>query len=122
MYHCHFEDVERADGHDRHRVRATTGRFVDRRVHQVRLQRGNGSTLPRHFAILLNEVWKNFGGDRDIQVHCHRLQPAVVPLNSRCPQTVLPNDDTLPANLRIGTHNANYNTTDYSQPNSALIQ
>jgi FtsP/CotA-like multicopper oxidase with cupredoxin domain len=36
---------------------------------------------------------------------------------------VLPNDDpSLPANLRIGTHNANYDTTDYSQPNSALIQ
>jgi FtsP/CotA-like multicopper oxidase with cupredoxin domain len=129
MYHCHFEDVEHVqmgmtgivfvrplqDG-------ASLGGFT-----KFAYNDGDGSTgYQRHFAILLNEVWKNFhDGDRDIQESIATdYNPQWFTLNGRCyPQTVLPNDDpNLPANLRIGTHNANYDTTDYSQPNSALIQ
>jgi FtsP/CotA-like multicopper oxidase with cupredoxin domain len=129
MYHCHFEDVE-------HVQMGMTGIVFVRPVQdgqsiggftKFAYNDGDGSTgYHRHFAILLNEVWKNFhDGDRDIQESIATdYNPQWFTLNGRCyPQTVLPNDsDTLPANLRIGTHNANYNTTDYSQPNSALIQ
>jgi FtsP/CotA-like multicopper oxidase with cupredoxin domain len=143
MYHCHFEDVE-------HVQMGMTGVVFVRPLQDVNgagagvpvarqeggaataplgyaYNDGNGSTAyDRHFAILLNEVWKNFhDGDRDIQESIATdYNPQWFTLNGRCyPQTVLPNDsDTLPANLRIGTHNANYDTTDYSQPNSALIQ
>ena len=143
MYHCHFEDVE-------HVQMGMTGVVFVRPLQDkngagagvpVARQEGGGSTAPlgyayndgngstaydRHFAILLNEVWKNFhDGDRDIQESIATdYNPQWFTLNGRCfPQTVLPNDsDTLPANLRIGTHNANFDTTDYSQPNSALIQ
>ena len=143
MYHCHFEDVE-------HVQMGMTGVVFVRPLQDVNgagagvpvarqeggaataplgyaYNDGNGSTAyDRHFAILLNEVWKNFhDGDRDIQESIATdYSPQWFTLNGRCyPQTVLPNDsDTLPANLRIGTHNANYDTTDYSQPNSALIQ
>jgi FtsP/CotA-like multicopper oxidase with cupredoxin domain len=143
MYHCHFEDVE-------HVQMGMTGVVFVRPLQDVNgagagvpvarqeggaataplgyaYNDGNGSTAyDRHFAILLNEVWKNFhDGDRDIQESIATdYNPQWFTLNGRCyPQTVLPNDsDTLPANLRIGTHNANFDTTDYSQPNSALIQ
>ena len=129
MYHCHFEDVEHVqmgmtgivfvrplqDGH-------SIGGFT-----KFAYNDGDGSTgYHRHFAILLNEVWKHFhDGDRDIQESIATdYNPQWFTLNGRCyPHTVLPNDDPgLPANLRIGTQNANYNTTDYSNPNSALIQ
>ena len=129
MYHCHFEDVE-------HVQMGMTGIVFVRPLQdgasingftKYAYNDGDGSTgYHRHFAILLNEVWKNFhDGDRDIQESIATdYNPQWFTLNGRCyPQTVLPNDDpSLPANLRIGTHNANYDTTDYSQPNSALIQ
>ena len=130
MYHCHFEDVE-------HVQMGMTGIVFVRPLQDGTLDSagftkfayndGDGSTgYHRHFAILLNEVWKNFhDGDRDIQESIATdYDPQWFTLNGRCyPQTVLPNDDpSLPANLRIGTHNPNYDTDDYSQPNSALIQ
>jgi FtsP/CotA-like multicopper oxidase with cupredoxin domain len=129
MYHCHFEDVE-------HVQMGMTGIVFVRPLQdgasingftKFAYNDGDGSTgYHRHFAILLNEVWKNFhDGDRDIQESIATdYNPQWFTLNGRCyPQTVLPNDDpSLPANMRIGTHNANYDTTDYSQPNSALIQ
>ena len=129
MYHCHFEDVE-------HVQMGMTGVVFVRPLQdgasingftKFAYNDGDGSTgYHRHFAILLNEVWKNFhDGDRDIQESIATdYNPQWFTLNGRCyPQTVLPNDDpSLPANLRIGTHNANFDTTDYSQPNSALIQ
>ena len=129
MYHCHFEDVE-------HVQMGMTGIVFVRPLQdgasingftKFGYNDGDGSTgYHRHFAILLNEVWKNFhDGDRDIQESIATdYNPQWFTLNGRCyPQTVLPNDDpSLPANLRIGTHNANFDTTDYSQPNSALIQ
>jgi len=129
MYHCHFEDVE-------HVQMGMTGIVFVRPLQdgasingftKFAYNDGDGSTgSHRHFAILLNEVWKNFhDGDRDIQESIATdYNPQWFTLNGRCyPQTVLPNDDpSLPANLRIGTHNANFDTTDYSQPNSALIQ
>jgi FtsP/CotA-like multicopper oxidase with cupredoxin domain len=89
---------------------------------------GDASTAyDRHFAILLNEVWKNFhDGDRDIQESIATdYNPQWFTLNGRCyPQTVLANDDpSLPDAMRIGTPNPNYDDAiDYSQPNSALIQ
>lgn len=129
MYHCHFEDVE-------HVQMGMTGIVFVRPLQdgasingftKFAYNDGDGSSgYHRHFAILLNEVWKNFhDGDRDIQESIATdYNPQWFTLNGRCyPQTVLPNDDpSLPANLRIGTHNANFDTTDYSQPNSALIQ
>jgi FtsP/CotA-like multicopper oxidase with cupredoxin domain len=129
MYHCHFEDVE-------HVQMGMTGIVFVRPLQdgasingfsKFAYNDGDGSTgYHRHFAILLNEVWKNFhDGDRDIQESIATdYNPQWFTLNGRCyPQTVLPNDDpSLPANLRIGTHNADFDTTDYSQPNSALIQ
>ena len=129
MYHCHFQDVE-------HVQMGMTGIVFVRPLQdgasingftKFAYNDGDGSTgYHRHFAILLNEVWKNFhDGDRDIQESIATdYNPQWFTLNGRCyPQTVLPNDDpSLPANLRIGTHNANFDTTDYSQPNSALIQ
>jgi FtsP/CotA-like multicopper oxidase with cupredoxin domain len=129
MYHCHFEDVEHVqmgmtgivfvrplqDG-------ATIGGF-----NRFAYNDGDGSTgYNRHFAILLNELWRNFhDGDRDIQESIATdYDPQWFTLNGRCyPQTVLPNDSaSLPANLRIATTNPNYGSTDYSQPNSALVQ
>jgi FtsP/CotA-like multicopper oxidase with cupredoxin domain len=129
MYHCHFEDVEHVqmgmtgivfvrpaqDG-------TSLGGFI-----KFAYNDGDGSTgYHRHYAILLNELWKNFhDGDRDIQESIATdYEPQWFTLNGRCyPQTKLPNDDpSLPAALRIPTHNANSNSTDYSQPNSALVQ
>jgi FtsP/CotA-like multicopper oxidase with cupredoxin domain len=130
MYHCHFEDVE-------HVQMGMTGIVFVRPLQdgssiggftKFAYNDGNGSTgYHRHFAILLNEVWKNFhDGDRDIQESIATdYNPQWFTLNGRCyPQTVLPNDDpSLPGAQRIGTPNPNYDDAiDYSQPNSALIQ
>ncbi len=142
MYHCHFEDVE-------HVQMGMTGIVFVRPTQDVgtatlakarqeggvaaaplgyAYNDGDGSTAyDRHFAILLNEVWKNFhDGDRDIQESIATdYNPQWFTLNGRCyPQTVLPNDDpSLPDAMRIGTPNPNYDgDVDYSQPNSALVQ
>jgi FtsP/CotA-like multicopper oxidase with cupredoxin domain len=145
MYHCHFEDVE-------HVQMGMTGIVFVRPLQDLgtttlatarqeggvvgaplgyAYNDGDGSTAyDRHFAILLNEVWKNFhDGDRDIQESIATdYNPQWFTLNGRCyPQTVLPNDaDAVAAgrgDLRIGTPNPNYDgDVDYSQPNSALIQ
>jgi FtsP/CotA-like multicopper oxidase with cupredoxin domain len=144
MYHCHFEDVE-------HVQMGMTGVVFVRPLQDVSgagagvpvaRQEGGAASAPlgyayndgdgstaydRHFAILLNEVWKDFhDGDRDIQESIATdYNPQWFSLNGRCyPQTVLPNDDpSLPAALRIGTPNPNYDdAVDYSQPNSALVQ
>jgi FtsP/CotA-like multicopper oxidase with cupredoxin domain len=149
MYHCHFEDVE-------HVQMGMTGIVFVRPLQDkngagasvpVARQEGGADSAPlgyayndgdgstaydRHFAILLNEVWKNFhDGDRDIQESIATdYNPQWFTLNGRCyPQTVLPNDPNdgnppaLSPSQRIGTPNANYdNAIDYSQPNSALIQ
>jgi FtsP/CotA-like multicopper oxidase with cupredoxin domain len=130
MYHCHFEDVE-------HVQMGMTGIVFVRPAQdgtplggftQFAYNDGDGSTgYHRHFAILLNELWKNFhDGDRDIQESIATdYEPQWFTLNGRCyPQTLLPNDDpALPATLRIATPNANYgNAPDYSLPNSALVQ
>jgi FtsP/CotA-like multicopper oxidase with cupredoxin domain len=130
MYHCHFEDVE-------HVQMGMTGIvFVRPRQDgssiagftRFAYNDGDGSTgYQRHFAILLDELWRNFhDGDRDIQESIATdYDPQWFTLNGRVyPQTVLPNDSaTLPAAMRIGTPNQNYDgAVDYSQPNSALVQ
>jgi FtsP/CotA-like multicopper oxidase with cupredoxin domain len=130
MYHCHFEDVE-------HVQMGMTGIvFVRPRQDGTPIggftrfayNDGDGSTgYHRHFAILLNELWRDFhDGDRDIQETIPTdYDPQWFTLNGRAyPQTVLPNDDpALSAPLRVGTPNPNYGgAVDHSQPNSALIQ
>jgi FtsP/CotA-like multicopper oxidase with cupredoxin domain len=130
MWHCHFEDVE-------HVQMGMTGIVFVRPVQdgsavggftKFAYNDGDGSTgYHRHFAILLNEFWRNFhDGDRDIQeTIATDYDPHWFLLNGRCyPNTVLPNDSaSLPAALRLGTPNPNYDdAVDYSQPNSALIQ
>jgi FtsP/CotA-like multicopper oxidase with cupredoxin domain len=86
---------------------------------------GDGSTgYHRHFAILLDELWKNFhDGDRDIQESIPTdYDPQWFILNGRCyPDTTRPNDDQLTSS-GITTTNPNYGTQDRSQPNSALVQ
>ncbi|MDT4932508.1 MAG: hypothetical protein QOK11_400 [Pseudonocardiales bacterium] len=134
MYHCHFEDVEHVqmgmtgivfvrplqDGTSQTVGTKTFTRFA--------YNDGDGSTgYDRHFAILLNELWRNFhDGDRDIQESIATdYDPQWFTLNGRVyPQTVLPNDDAgLPAAQRIATPNPNYgDQVDHSQPNSALVQ
>ena len=130
IYHCHTEDVE-------HVHMGLTG-IVFVRPEQdgtslggyskFAYNDGDGSTgYDRHFAILENEIWSKFhDGDRDIQETIMTdYDPEWFTLNGRCyPQTVLPNDSaSLPADMRIGTPNANYgDALDYSQPNSALMQ
>ncbi|WP_456826537.1 multicopper oxidase domain-containing protein [Cellulomonas sp. P5_E12] len=130
MYHCHFEDVE-------HVQMGMTGIVFVRPLQdgtpvggftKFAYNDGDGSTgYDRHFAILLNELWRNFhDGDRDIQESIATdYDPQWFTLNGRVyPQTVLPNDaETLPATSRIATPNPNYDDAlDYSQPNSALVQ
>jgi len=142
MYHCHFEDVEHVqmgmtgivfvrplqDMGTASLAKARQEGGADTAPLGYAYNDGNGSTAyDRHFAILLNEVWKHFhDGDRDIQESIATdYNPQWFTLNGRCyPQTLLPNDSpSLPEPMRIGTPNANYgNATDYSQPNSALIQ
>jgi FtsP/CotA-like multicopper oxidase with cupredoxin domain len=88
---------------------------------------GNGSTgYHRHFAMLLNEIWKSgfHDGDRDIQESVPTdYYPEWFTLNGRSyPQTILPNDDSFTSS-GLTTPNPNYdNAADKSQPNSALIQ
>jgi FtsP/CotA-like multicopper oxidase with cupredoxin domain len=130
MYHCHFEDVE-------HVQMGMTGIVFVRPTQDGTTVGGfsrfayndnDGSTgYHRHFAILLNELWKDFhDGDRDIQESIATdYDPQWFTLNGRTyPQTLLPNDSaSLPAALRVATPNANYGgAPDYSQPNSALVQ
>ncbi len=130
MWHCHFEDVE-------HVQMGMTGIVFVRPVQdgtsvggftKFAYNDGDGSTgYHRHFAILLNEFWRDFhDGDRDIQESIPTdYDPQWFTLNGRCyPQTILPNDSaSLPPQLRIGTPNQNYDdAVDYSQPNSSLIQ
>ena len=132
MWHCHFEDVE-------HVHMGMTGvLFVrprqDGTSHggytRFAYNDGDGSTgYDRHYALLLNELWHVFhDGDRDIQETIMTdYDPEWFTLNGRCyPSTVLPNDaDAVAASrpdLRIGTVNTTLGTTDFSLPNSALIQ
>jgi len=130
MWHCHFEDVE-------HVQMGMTGIVFVRPIQdgtshggftKFAYNDGDGSTgYHRHFAILLNEFWRNFhDGDRDIQESIATdYDPHWFTLNGRCyPQTTLPNDAaSLPPSLRIATPNLNYDDAlDYSQPNSALVQ
>ncbi|WP_426594683.1 multicopper oxidase domain-containing protein [Cellulomonas sp. McL0617] len=130
MYHCHFEDVE-------HVQMGMTGIVFVRPLQdgttvggfsKFAYNDGDGSTgYHRHFAILMNELWRDFhDGDRDIQeTIATDYDPHWFTLNGRVyPQTLLPNDSaSLPASLRIGTPNPNYDgAIDYSQPNSALVQ
>jgi len=130
MYHCHFEDVE-------HVQMGMTGIVFVRPTQdgtpiggftKFAYNDGDGSTgYNRHFAILLNELWRNFhDGDRDIQESIATdYDPQWFTLNGRVyPQTVLPNDSTdLPDTMRIPTPNPNYDdNVDYSQPNSSLVQ
>jgi FtsP/CotA-like multicopper oxidase with cupredoxin domain len=136
MYHCHFEDVEHVhmgmtgivfvrplqDG--------TPKVFDGKTFTKFAYNDGDGSTgYDRHFAILLNEIWAKFhDDDRDIQETIMTdYDPEWFTLNGRCyPQTVLPNDaDAVTAgrdDLRIPTVNTTTGSTDYSQPNSSLIQ
>ena len=128
MYHCHFEDVE-------HVQMGMTGIvFVTPKQDGTSLggftkfayNDGDGSTgYNRHFAILLNEIWKKgyHDGDRDIQESVATdYDPEWFTLNGRSyPQTIAPNDDAFTTS-GITTNNPNYGTDDKSQPNSSLIQ
>jgi FtsP/CotA-like multicopper oxidase with cupredoxin domain len=146
MWHCHFEDVEHVQmgmtgivfvrplqDNNTTLLNAGASRPAPNNVPYkgFAYNDGDGSTAyDRHFAILLNELWKDFhDGDRDIQESIPTdYDPHWFTLNGRTyPQTTLPNDaDAVAAgrdDLRIGTPNPNYdNAIDYSQPNSALIQ
>jgi FtsP/CotA-like multicopper oxidase with cupredoxin domain len=123
MWHCHFEDVE-------HVQMGMTGIVFVRPLQDGTPIGGftrfayndhDGSTgYNRHFAILLNEFWKDFhDGDRDIQESIATdYDPQWFTLNGRCyPDTLRPNNDPT-----FTTPNPNYDTDDMSQPNSALIQ
>jgi FtsP/CotA-like multicopper oxidase with cupredoxin domain len=124
MYHCHFEDVE-------HVQMGMTGIVFVRPLQdgtshggftKFAYNDGDGSTgYNRHFAILLNEFWKNFhDGDRDIQESIATdYDPQWFTLNGRAyPDTLRPNNDAT-----FTTPNPNYDDApDLSQPNSALIQ
>jgi FtsP/CotA-like multicopper oxidase with cupredoxin domain len=124
MYHCHFEDVEHVQMGMTGIVFVTPlqdgtsiGGFT-----KFAYNDGDGSTgYNRHFAILLNEFWRNFhDGDRDIQESIATdYDPQWFILNGRAyPDTLRPNND--PA---FTTPNPNYgDAPDHSQPNSALIQ
>jgi FtsP/CotA-like multicopper oxidase with cupredoxin domain len=124
MYHCHFEDVE-------HVQMGMTGIVFVRPLQdgtslggftKFAYNDGDGSTgYNRHFAILLNEFWKNFhDGDRDIQESIATdYDPQWFTLNGRAyPDTLRPNNDP-----NFTTPNPNYDDApDLSQPNSALVQ
>jgi hypothetical protein len=124
MYHCHFEDVEHVQMGMTGIVYVTpqqdgtaVGGFT-----RFAYNDGDGSTgYHRHFAILLNELWKNFhDGDHDIQESIATdYDPQWFTLNGRVyPDTLRPNDDPT-----FTTPNPNYDDApDHSQPNSALIQ
>lgn len=133
MYHCHFEDVEhvqmgmtgivfvtpKQDG--------TSKTFDGKTFTKFAYNDGDGSTgYHRHFAILLNEIWKSgfHDGDRDIQESVPTdYAPEWFTLNGRSyPQTTRPNDDNSTSS-GLTTSNPNYDDApDKSQPNSALIQ
>ena len=132
MYHCHFEDVE-------HVHMGMTGMVFVRPLQdgtshggftKFAYNDGDGSTgYNRHFAILLTEAWSKFhDGDRDIQETIPTdYDPEWFLMNGRTyPLTTNPNDEDAVAQghpeLRIGNYNPNYGSTDYSQPNSSLIQ
>src|SRR5262245_33950788 len=132
MYHCHFEDVE-------HVQMGMQGIVFVRPLQdgtgfggftRCAYNDGAGSTGDdRHSAILLDEIWSVFhDGDRDIQESIPTdYDPQWFTLNGRSyPQTTLPNDaDAVAAgrdDLRIPTINTTTGDTDYSQPNSSLIQ
>jgi FtsP/CotA-like multicopper oxidase with cupredoxin domain len=138
MWHCHFEDVEHVQMgmtgivfvRPRQDVTgAGAGVPVSRNggntsspVMGYAYNDGDGSTAyDRHFAILLNEFWKNFhDGDRDIQESIATdYDPQWFILNGRSyPDTLRPNNDPT-----FTTPNPNYgDAPDHSQPNSALIQ
>jgi FtsP/CotA-like multicopper oxidase with cupredoxin domain len=131
MYHCHFKDVEHVQMgmtgivFVRPLQDGSTFTFDGKTFTRFAYNDGDGSTgYHRHFAILLNEFWKNFhDGDRDIQESIATdYDPQWFILNGRCyPQTTLPNDDAFTSS-GITTTNPNYGTQDKSQPNSALIQ
>jgi len=124
MYHCHFEDVEHVQMGmtgivyvaPAQETGATIGGFT-----KFAYQDANGSTgYHRHFALLLNEFWKNFhDGDRDIQESIATdYDPQWFTINGRCyPDTLRPNDDPT-----LTTHNTTLDTEDASQPNSSLVQ
>jgi FtsP/CotA-like multicopper oxidase with cupredoxin domain len=120
MYHCHFEDVEHVQ------MGMTSIVFVRPAGHPNWAYSDSSTAFDRHFAILLNEVWKTYhDGDRDIQESIPTdYDPQWFTLNGRCyPHTVLPNDDpALPPDLRLLTDNANNGDQEASQPISALIQ
>jgi FtsP/CotA-like multicopper oxidase with cupredoxin domain len=120
MYHCHFEDVEHVQ------MGMTSIVFVRPAAHPNWAYGDSSTEYDRHFAVLLNELWRNFhDGDRDIQESIATdYDPTWFTINGRCyPQTVLPNDDgSLPDELRIRTLNANNGDLEASQPVSALIQ
>jgi FtsP/CotA-like multicopper oxidase with cupredoxin domain len=136
MYHCHFEDVEHVQMgmtgvvFVRPKQDGTTMTFDGKTFTKFAYNDGNGATgYHRHFAILLNEDWSHFhDGDRDIQETIPTdFDPEWFTLNGRSyPDTVLPNDEDAVAagrnDLRIGTLNGTLGTTDYSLPNSSLIQ
>jgi FtsP/CotA-like multicopper oxidase with cupredoxin domain len=131
MYHCHFEDVEHVQMgmtgivFVRPLQDGSTFTFDGKTFTKFAYNDGDGSTgYHRHFAILLNEFWKDFhDGDRDIQESIATdYDPQWFTLNGRCyPQTTLPNDDALTSS-GITTTNPNYGTDDKSQPNSSLVQ
>jgi FtsP/CotA-like multicopper oxidase with cupredoxin domain len=120
MYHCHFEDVEHVQ------MGMTSIVFVRPAGHPNWAYNDSSTAFDRHFAILLNELWKAFhDNDRDIQESIPTdYDPQWFTLNGRSyPQTVLPNDDPgLQPGLRILTPNANNGDDEASQPVSALIQ
>jgi FtsP/CotA-like multicopper oxidase with cupredoxin domain len=133
MWHCHFEDVEHVQmGMQgivfvRPTQDGTSKTFGLKTYTKFAYNDGNGSTgYDRHFAILLDEIWSTFhDGDRDIQESIPTdYDPQWFTLNGRCyPQTAWPNDSgSLDPSLRIGTENTTLGGTDYSQPNSSLIQ
>jgi FtsP/CotA-like multicopper oxidase with cupredoxin domain len=128
MYHCHFEDVE-------HVQMGMTGIVFVRPAQDGSSHNGftkfaynDGGTgvtgYDRHFAILLNEIEeRQHDADRDIQEFIPTdYNPQFFTLNGRCyPQTAKPNDDATTSS-GISTENPNLDTTDRSQPNSALVQ
>jgi FtsP/CotA-like multicopper oxidase with cupredoxin domain len=122
MYHCHNEDVE-------HVQMGMSGILFVRPLQDGNVtlypsgkyayNDGDGSTgYDRHFAILLNEIEeRQHDADRDIQEFIMTSHnPQFFTLNGRAyPQTVLPNG------TGVSTVNP-YGGSDFSQPNSSLIQ
>jgi FtsP/CotA-like multicopper oxidase with cupredoxin domain len=123
MYHCHNEDVEHVQMgmsgivfvrplQDGNTTLYRSGKYA--------YNDGDGSTgYDRHYAILLNEIEeRQHDADRDIQEFIMTSHdPQFFTLNGRSyPQTVLPHGTA------VSTINPLYGNTEYSQPNSSLIQ